>query len=130
MSLDGRGFFCHTFIYVDSLHWAANSGHLETLLVLLRHGADRNSTTEADQKPIDLAKKEIIINALKATNVELFEWLVKHDLATCAGPLGEEEVTLDILPSLVEDELKDMGIKLGLRKKLLQAAEELKGHPI
>lgn len=63
-----------------------------------------------------------------ATNVELFEWLTKYELAQCAPFLGEEEVTLEVLVTLVEEEFKDMGMKLGLRKQLLQAIESYKGR--
>lgn len=75
MTLDGHGnnpnMVASKFF---SLHWAANNSHLEVLLVLLKHGADKNAVVpETEEKPIDLAKTDTIRFALKGKGSYYFD---------------------------------------------------------
>ncbi|MGH9807588.1 MAG: adenylate/guanylate cyclase domain-containing protein, partial [Terriglobia bacterium] len=52
---------------------------------------------------------------------EIDQWLDRLGLAKYSALFAENEVDLEILPELTEADLKDLGIPLGHRKKLLKA---------
>ncbi len=57
---------------------------------------------------------------------DIGEWLEGLGLARYAGAFGENEIDLDTLPHITEDDLKNIGVALGARRKLLAAIVELK----
>ena len=57
---------------------------------------------------------------------DVSEWLEGLGLGRYADAFGENEIDLDALPYITEDDLKDIGIALGARRKLLAAIVELK----
>jgi hypothetical protein len=57
---------------------------------------------------------------LLVTNINLYDWLHRNELDSCCKAFGDEEVTLELLSTLSDDDLKGMGLKLGARKKILQ----------
>jgi len=89
------------------------------LKVLLKHGANRRLKTNDGMIAYDLTKSEDLKNMISATNIELYDWLQKLDLGNCCKSLGDEEITVELLKKITDDELKDMGLKLGARKKIL-----------
>jgi len=52
------------------------------------------------------------------------QWLEKLGLSNYADMFAEHKIRLDILPDLSEADLKDLGIPLGDRKRLLKAAAQ------
>src|SRR5215468_5050672 len=54
---------------------------------------------------------------------DLARWLEKLDLGKYAEILAEHEVSLRDLPHLTEDDLKDLGLPLGPRRRLLAAVK-------
>ncbi len=52
-------------------------------------------------------------------------WLEGLGLGRYADAFGENEIDLDALPYITEDDLKDIGVALGARRKLLAAIAEL-----
>ncbi len=54
----------------------------------------------------------------------LVAWLEEHGLGQFAEVLSENDVDLDILPRLSDDDLKEMGLSLGHRRRLLTALRE------
>ncbi len=46
-------------------------------------------------------------------------WLDGLGLGQYADAFGENEIDLDALPYITEDDLKDIGVALGARRKLL-----------
>ncbi len=48
-------------------------------------------------------------------------WLEGLGLGQYADAFGENEIDLDALPYITEDDLKDIGVALGARRKLLEA---------
>jgi len=56
-------------------------------------------------------------------------WLVSLGLAQYAELFAANEIDGDVLPDLTDDELKELGIPLGHRKKLLKAIGELNDIP-
>ena len=52
------------------------------------------------------------------------QWLEGLGLSKYADLFAENEIGLDILPDLTEADLKDIGIPLGDRKRLLKAAAD------
>jgi hypothetical protein len=130
IALVGQGFYL-VQQFTCSVHWAANNGHTEVLRLLLKYGAKKDLKTNSGKLPIDLAKTEKERNLLSgklcqtnkcfpATNIELYDWLHQHELDSCCKAFGDEEVTLEVLLTISDDELKAMGLKLGVRKKILQ----------
>jgi hypothetical protein len=52
---------------------------------------------------------------------ELESWLERHELSSIAELLNSHDVTLDVLPDLTEQDLRELGLSLGLRRKLERA---------
>jgi hypothetical protein len=87
-------------LFFPALHWAANNGHLDILLVLLKAGADKNSRTNDKKLAVDLTKNETIKIALEAKDLELFEMLHKLGLDSYVKKLTEEDVSHKVLLTL------------------------------
>ena len=56
----------------------------------------------------------------------LVKWLEEQGLAACAAALTENDVGLDVLPDLSEADLTEIGLTLGMRRRLLKAAATLR----
>ena len=52
---------------------------------------------------------------------QLERWLQRHELASIAELLKSHDVTLDVLADLTEQDLRELGLSLGLRRKLERA---------
>jgi class 3 adenylate cyclase len=57
------------------------------------------------------------------------EWLASIGLAEYAQRFAENYIDPSVLPDLTDQDLKDLGIPLGHRKKMLRAIVELQGAP-
>jgi class 3 adenylate cyclase/tetratricopeptide (TPR) repeat protein len=57
------------------------------------------------------------------------EWLERHGLTEFASVFEEERIDFETLPELTDLDLKDLGLPLGPRRKLLKAIRELQGEP-
>src|SRR6201992_2134701 len=55
------------------------------------------------------------------------EWLASIGLAEHAQRFGENAIDLSVVRDLTEQDLKDIGVLLGHRRKMLRAISELKG---
>src|SRR6202048_920584 len=55
------------------------------------------------------------------------EWLASIGLGEYAQRFGENAIDLSIVRDLTEQDLKDLGVLLGHRRKMLRAIAELKG---
>jgi hypothetical protein len=53
------------------------------------------------------------------------EWLAEHGLTKYSRLFVDNAVGLDVLPQLTEGDLKDLGIPLGDRKRILVAVKTL-----
>jgi hypothetical protein len=49
---------------------------------------------------------------------ELESWLQKHELSSIAELLRSHDITFDVLPDLTDQDLREIGLSLGLRRKL------------
>lgn len=58
----------------------------------------------------------------------LNRWLDEHGLAACAPVLAAHDVGLDILADLSDADLAEIGLSLGMRRRLLKAAAGLRGN--
>lgn len=56
---------------------------------------------------------------------EIRNWLAQHDLVKHADVFESNEIDLDSVIDLTEDDLRELGIAMGPRKKLLRAITEL-----
>jgi hypothetical protein len=54
------------------------------------------------------------------------QWLASLHLQELEPLFASEQISLDVIPKLTAEDLKDMNLKLGPRKKLLAAIDELK----
>jgi class 3 adenylate cyclase/tetratricopeptide (TPR) repeat protein len=61
---------------------------------------------------------------------ELESWLQKHELSSIAELLRSHDITFDVLPDLTEQDLREIGLSLGLRRKLERAIREDRPAPI
>ena len=57
------------------------------------------------------------------------QWLKGLGLSKYAGLFAENELDFDVLPDLTKADLKDLGIPLGDRKRLLKAIASLSDRP-
>jgi SAM domain (Sterile alpha motif) len=58
---------------------------------------------------------------------EIADWLTRLGLPECAGAFAENGIDVSVLPHLTDQELKDVGVLLGHRRKILAAVAELPG---
>jgi SAM domain (Sterile alpha motif) len=58
---------------------------------------------------------------------EITDWLTKLGLPEYAGAFAENGIDVSVLPHLTDQDLKDIGILLGHRRKILAAVAELPG---
>jgi hypothetical protein len=55
------------------------------------------------------------------------EWLASFELSEYAGRFAENGIDISVLPDLTEQDLKDIGVLLGHRRKMLRAISQLAG---
>src|SRR5688572_14693451 len=71
---------------------------------------------------------ETDLSASESTTVRnLDEWLKGIDLGEHASRLAENDIDFDVLPELTDEDLKELGLSLGHRKRLLKAIRDLGG---
>ena len=58
---------------------------------------------------------------------EIAEWLDKLGMSEYAQRFAENGIDFGVLPDLTDQDLKDIGVLLGHRRKLLRAIAELAG---
>jgi hypothetical protein len=58
---------------------------------------------------------------------QLADWLEKLGMSEYAQRFAENRIDLSVLPDLTDQHLKDLGVALGDRLKLLRANGELTG---
>src|SRR5437773_625675 len=56
---------------------------------------------------------------------DLRQWLSKLGLEQHAGTFAANDIDLDVLPELSDEDLKELGLSLGHRRRLLRAIAEL-----
>lgn len=54
---------------------------------------------------------------------DVSSWLVEHGLGQYAETFEASDITIDLLPELNQDDLKELGLSLGHQKKLLRAVQ-------
>ena len=57
------------------------------------------------------------------------EWLNSHGLSEYADRFAENRIDLSILPDLTDDDLKELGVLLGDRRRILRLIAELAPKP-
>jgi class 3 adenylate cyclase len=60
---------------------------------------------------------------------EIADWLTKLGLPEYAGAFAENGIDVSVLPHLTDQDLKDIGVLLGHRRKMLAAIAQLAGPP-
>ena len=58
---------------------------------------------------------------------EIADWLEKLGMSEYAGRFAENDIDIAVLRDLTDQDLKEIGISLGHRRKLLRAIAELDG---
>ena len=61
---------------------------------------------------------------------QIADWLEKLGLSEYARCFAENRIDFSVLPDLTDQHLKDLGLPLGDRLKMLRAIRELGGPPI
>src|SRR5918995_2216867 len=64
-----------------------------------------------------------------ADKVRIAQWLERQGLAQYARAFEERNIGFDVLPELGDDDLKELGVPLGDRKRLLKAIADLRMSP-
>ncbi|WP_422000556.1 ATP-binding protein [Reyranella sp.] len=59
----------------------------------------------------------------------LLDWLTARGLEALAPVLEAQQIDLDVLPDLTDDDLKDLGVALGQRRRLLKAIAAARPAP-
>src|SRR5437773_8280031 len=60
---------------------------------------------------------------------DIAEWLASLDLGEYAQRFAENAIDLSVIRDLTENDLKELGVLLGHRRKMLRAIAELQGAP-
>jgi SAM domain (Sterile alpha motif) len=58
---------------------------------------------------------------------QIADWLKTLGLSEYAERLAESDIDTSVLPDLTEQDLKELGVSLGHRRKMLRAIAELAG---
>ncbi|MCZ6666543.1 MAG: AAA family ATPase, partial [Gammaproteobacteria bacterium] len=58
---------------------------------------------------------------------DLAQWLEDHDLGHYAQTFSENGIRLDVVAELTDSDLKELGVNLGDRKRLLRAISDVRG---
>jgi class 3 adenylate cyclase len=61
---------------------------------------------------------------------ELHRWLDQLGLAQYAEAFAANDIDLDVLPEISDEDLKDLGLSLGHRRRLLRAIADLQHQPV
>src|SRR5499433_2752686 len=61
---------------------------------------------------------------------QIADWLKKLGMPEYAERFAENKIDISVLPDLTEQHLKDLGVALGHRLKMLRAIRELSGAPV
>src|ERR687891_1579069 len=61
-----------------------------------------------------------------ADKVRIAQWLKRQGLDQYARAFKEHNIGFDVLPELGDDDLKELGVPLGDRKRLLKAIADLR----
>uniref|UniRef100_A0A6B2KZP1 Protein kinase domain-containing protein n=1 Tax=Arcella intermedia TaxID=1963864 RepID=A0A6B2KZP1_9EUKA len=111
------------------LHYAVrlNRADLVRLILQNRPSLDLNIAGETPEKlAVSMNGSQSIQKYLQQIS-ELFKWLDDNDLEELKGIFVKSEITLDLLPDITDDLLKQMGVdKVGTRLKILKACEKEK----
>jgi len=60
---------------------------------------------------------------------QIADWLKRLDLSEYAERFAENGIDISVLPHLTDQDLKEMGVLLGHRRKILAAIGESSGKP-
>ena len=60
---------------------------------------------------------------------DIAEWLAKLGMSEYAQRFAESRIDLIVLPDLTDQDLKDIGVVLGDRRKILRAIAEMGNAP-
>ena len=60
--------------------------------------------------------------------MDIGNWLRGLGLERYAGAFRDGDIGVDVLPDLSDADLKELGVSLGDRRRLLKAARSLHGH--
>ena len=58
---------------------------------------------------------------------QIADWLEKLGMSEYAGRFVESDIDTSVLPDLTDQDLKELGVSLGHRRKMLRAIAELAG---
>jgi hypothetical protein len=56
---------------------------------------------------------------------EIADWLEKLGMSECAQRFAENDIDLRVLPDLIDQDLRELGLSMGHRRRLLRAISEL-----
>ena len=59
---------------------------------------------------------------------EIADWLEKLGMSEYAERFAENDIDASVLPHLTDQDLKELGVSLGHRRKMLAAISELRGR--
>ena len=61
---------------------------------------------------------------------QIADWLKKLGMSEYAERFAENDIDMAVLPDLTDQHLKDLGVSLGHRLKMLRAIRDLSGTPV
>ena len=61
---------------------------------------------------------------------QIADWLNKLGMSEYAETFAENDIDASVLPELTDQDLKDLGVSLGHRRKMLRAIRDLGGASI
>jgi class 3 adenylate cyclase len=95
-----------------------------------RRRAGRRPAKSRPSKSVKLKRHAVSKAAAGRTAMqELADWLEKLGMSEYAERFAEDRIDFSVLPDLSDQDLKDLGIVLGDRRKILRAIGELGGTP-
>ena len=67
---------------------------------------------------------------LVAAMQQIADWLKNLGMSEYAQRFAENDIDASVLPELTDEDLKDLGVSLGHRRKMLRAIRDLSGASV
>jgi hypothetical protein len=101
--------------------------HAETLGLSIPVSWTKERIISKINQKIGKSKSSAASNSSEAlTRIKFIEWLENNNLQKYEAIFSENDIELDIVPQIEDDDLREMGVSIGDRKRFLKAKTDLK----
>jgi hypothetical protein len=101
--------------------------HAETLGLSIPVSWTKERIISKINQKFDKSKSSAASNSSEVLNrIKFIEWLESNNLQKYEAIFSENDIELDIIPQIEDDDLREMGVSIGDRKRFVNAKTNLK----